>query len=739
MHHRSLSIVGFMVLTIWVHVTAMASSSHDQVKLRPVKLDISLGDQVSRLTVESTGRIDEIQDLLTQYRVAWSSAPGRLAWVIRCATGEIVTSNQYPSPTVERKANEICFRWKANALPRVTGRIRFDSGQGEFLITSVIEDVGKRNIAEFEYPTGMTVSTAPGNYLIAAGSQGEEQAARLYELDTMKTELALMYPGIMQMQMVGFKLGASSLLVYTNDTESKIKWHYFRPVMGGLEHRLVHIPRLTAGREPWKEPYAVVYKVISNGGYNELAQGYAEWARGRAWAAVKVADKVKRCPLLKRYMEDGCIRMHIPSESRYTFGTDNRWHYQKKPSDQPVYEATLAMMDRFEKTTGCRPGYWWPTWAGHAFDTAYPDYFPVAEYMGDFDRFKAEMIRAGRPIMYHMNMAHWVTYRPSYRKEWMATWGGQFWDCIWNKTAHRYTSPDLTLPKEMQNIDRIADTAGTNGSYLDVLGAVFLEDDNPRSRFAKTPNNFQLARNQTFRAIRKKLTGPIMTESRNEAYLASVDFDFGYIGGPQDDPLPLWQMVYGDCALLMPYIDKYNSPSYIHLACTYGGILEVPFDSNSAWLSWMQRVLSHVVGRRMVRYDRTGEYRISQWDTGTAIWRRPVPGDSRPKDAEFSTVAGAIAVKNQSPDSLLVWTGAGDFIAIGLGEFKINDVKAFRTESLNVRFIRYRNTVFVHNPTSEKVQVRFFLYDEKGREFPIKCLLEPQASEKFTFTFNCNK
>lgn len=705
----------------------MADEDALRLSSRP-KRNLTLGDAVSQIELSPQGVLLAVHDRVTGTSLIHAGAETP-AWRIRYTEGEELTSTGHGPPTVHVASETVTFAWKKDGQPDVTGRVSFDQPHGHFLFAVDVEDRSRR-LDSVSFPAELSLAAVKPNYAITASDETFDTAIKpLHEL----ADFTVMYPGFLFMQMAGFRIADSALLVYTNDTAGHVKWHRYRRRDERVRFDLSQYVDLTPG-ERWEAPYDVVLKVIPNGTHNELAHAYGQWGRRQWWAKTTLSRKVERCPLLERYFVDGMVRYSVPpygyGKACYT-GPDasfyrdetGAYHYRegnKWSKYEPYYDSIVRAMDQFERLYDAKPGYWFPAWSGHFYDTPFPDYLPVLKCMGDLDSFRRSNIENQRPMLYHLNIAHWPEANPTPAKhpECIAIndKGGYYYQ-TWGGLRHVLTSPDVSLPWEMKTVRALVDKERVNGIYLDVIGHAFATDANPRSRFSGDPNGYQRAKMLAFKTIRDAADGPLMTEGRNEIALAYMDMGCGANGTPASDQVPLWQMVYGDCAANVTYY--VGGRSVRNFTWSMGGVQvsqwQWPEPDGTCIYNHVtptqQRVVSHVVGKRMRRFDRlAGPLRASHWDNASVIWNNGGLRVRMTSGIQVLSAVGHIEADDIAPDGLVMLVkDSPDFIADSVRRIALNGRVIFDCSSNSLVIAHGRGRWAVHNPGAEPVSARLVL------------------------------
>jgi hypothetical protein len=688
------------------------------------KNKIELGNDHVQLSLSPKGEVLGIEDLVTHTMVLVSNNSGKAWRIDKTDKGEI-SNLDYDQPEIKQTSNFVVFTWKKTNLPTVAGQVFFDAKKEQFHFSATVRNQTKETLVNLSFPETLFFDDAQGNYLVVSSDQ--EFNTSLKPLNKL-TPFTVMYPGYLFMQMAAFKIGDSSLLVYTDDDKAQVKWMSFKHENKKAQFNLSQRIWLKPGQS-WKAPYSIVLKAISHGSYNEMAGEYAKWGRQQWWAQKKLTDKIARTPLLNRYFEGGLVRLTsgppVCDSNSFRQTEDTQWHYienNKYSKYEPYYESVTAWIPQYEKIYGIKPGYWFPTWSGHQFDTPYPDYFPVLKHMGNFDKFHKAIIENRWPIMYHMNIAHWpqTTKTAQITKYIAITDKGynyrNIW-CSWPKLNHVLTSPSVSLPVEMKTINLLKDKEGVNGIYLDVIGHAFATDDNPECKYFGEPNCYQLEKMEAFKTIRSAVTGPVMTEGRNEIELLYMDMGTGANGGPDVDEIPLWQMVYGDCAATTTYAIADKRLRY-H-TWMIGGVQNMRQDWPETsgkdldifLTAAQQKVISHVLTQRMERFDRIGECRVSQWANGVVVWNKAKTG--QPVDIKCDTTLGKLVVNQLSPDGIVIVTNTRDFCADSVKSIQLNGKTLFSMESsVPVSITRADQRWVIHNEMKQPAPISFKLAED---------------------------
>jgi len=703
---------------------------------------IELGNSKVRLRLSNRGELLSLEDLTTNthliapgaakdaWRIDWRGAP-KGSEDLSVSEGFVsedgaksapkadehgsISSRRYDAPQVDKKANSVTFTWKKETLPTVVGTVTFDEDKEQFLFSVNVDNTSAAIVDAISFPPSLSFDAQKENYAIVAADNAYNTS--LKPLDTLKP-FTTMYPGYLFMQMAGFKIGDSSLLIYTNDDKANVKWMKFTKDPKAVSFDLSQQIRLKP-KNSWEAQYSVVFKVIPHGTYNKFADTYGEWGRQQWWAKEKLVEKMAKRPMLNRYFEGGLVRMNagppVCDSSSFKQTEDTRWHYienNKYSKYEPFYDNIIESITAYEKAYDFQPGYWHGVWSGQQFDSAWPDYFPTEKYMGDFDKFKRDLIEHRYPMMYHMNTAQWAETAETTinGKKYLAlTDKGTPYRVYfqWSKMWSTLPSPAVALEVEMKTVKRIADKEGVNGIYLDVIGHAYATDENPLSPYHGKPNDYQLQKMLSFKTIRDGFTGPLMTEARNEIELAYMDMGTGGNGQPEEDEVPLWQMVYGDCTAITTYAVKDKRLRYY--TWMLGGVNATGWD----WPAFsgtnipiyltaaQQKVISAVIPERLEQFDRLGDCRLSQWKSGFVLWNKAKKG--APSDIKHETRLGLLEVTQLAPEGIVIWNAKGEFSIDSAQEVKLDGLTVFRaTAPLSVN--RSGGRWVIHNEAKAPVE-----------------------------------
>lgn len=719
-----------------------ASTAGTKAAVVPVET-IELGNSKVRMRLSTRGELLSLEDLTTgtqlvvpdaakdAWRIDWRGAPkgsedlsvsegfvsedGAKSMPSASEYGSI-SSRRYDAPQVEKKANAVTFTWKKETLPTVVGTVTFDEAKEQFHFTVNVDNKSSAIVDSVSFPPTLSFDAKKENYTVVAADNAYNTS--LKPLDTLKP-FTTMYPGYLFMQMAGFKIGDSSLLIYTDDDKANVKWMKFTKDPDAAVFDLGQQIRLKP-KNAWDAQYSVVFKVIPHGTYSEFAKTYGEWGRQQWWAKEKLVEKMAKRPMLNRYFEGGLVRMNagppVCDTSSFKQAEDTRWHYienNKWSKLEPFYDNIIESITAYEKAYDFQPGYWHGVWSGQQFDSIYPDYFPTTKYMGDFDKFKSDLIEHGYPMMYHMNTAQWSETAETTVKEgkkYLAlTDKGTPYRVYfqWSKMWSTLPSPAVALEVEMKTVKRIADKEGVNGIYLDVIGHAYATDENPLSPYHGKPNDYQLQKMLSFKTIRDGFTGPLMTEARNEIELAYMDMGTGGNGSPEEDEVPLWQMVYGDCTAITTYAVKDKRLRYY--TWMLGGVNATVWD----WPSFegkripiyltaaQQKVVSAMIPELLEQFDHLGDSRLSQWKSGFVLWNKAKAGN--PSNVKHDTRLGLLEVKQLAPGGIVIWNAKGEFSVDSAEEVKLDGATVFRaTVPLSIN--RAGGRWVVHNEAETPVE-----------------------------------
>ncbi|MBO4620194.1 MAG: hypothetical protein J5654_08805 [Victivallales bacterium] len=673
------------------------------------------------------------------------------AWTLTYKGGEF-TSRQYATPPfVSYGGGETTFRWEQEGLPAVVASIRPLPEQDGFAFTCGVENETTVRLDDLRFPNEFRLKTrSDQDYLLVCKNTGLESL--LTPLRTMK-DFEVMYPGYMEMQFSGFRIGDDALLFYTDDTEAYVKSHSFSAKDDILAYAISEYIALAPG-DFWDPIYSVVLRIIPSGDYNDMAHKYGEWARQQPWARKKIADKLAERPSLDRILTDGLCRFdsYPAGQSHRQTADDAPWDYIDDPEQnpfvklEPYYEEDLMMFARHERLYGINPGWWLPIWSGRRFDAHFPEYFPVEKHMGDFEKFKAECIRQGFTFLPHMNTVQWAIFNmpEEVRPRYMATQDGSPY-MNWKYANIRQVITNLarSFERERPTVQRISSKSDHAGIYLDCLAHGFAKDNSPGNPYGHYANGYQQAKIHQMRSIRKIIAGPVMAEGRTETLLPYMDLATG-ANGNSPNTLPIWEMVYGDC-LVNNTFNSHYSPYFRKLWIVQGGLI------SSYWPKWgedkgqdldiytetaCQRVIRHVEGTLLRRHDRPKSIAISQWDDGVVFWNPPatrksqdygrVYGPAVKKDdvpaenLDFTTQThGRFTIEGIARDGVWAWMAGGDFIADHVRKVSLNGEVLFTCDSDDLVVIRGLGRWVIRNCSAESVKVT--IYSKCLEENPLPC------------------
>ena len=394
----------------------------------------------------------------------------------------------------------------------------------------------------------------------------------------------------------------------------------------------------------------------------------------------------------------------------------------------------VQILLRHEKLYGVRPGWWLPMWSGSQFDSNFPVYFPLPDYMGDFEKFKNECERNGLTILPHVNVVQWAVFNftPESQKRYQAEWdGSNYPNWIYANIRQIITNIGRSFERELPTVVGLSSPSDHHGIYLDCFAQGFAKDNNPASPYCEEANCYQLGKLHLARNVRKIIAGPLMTEGRMEYLLPYTDLTTGANGGSPNQ-LPLWEMVYGDCVVNNTF-NSHWSPYFRKMWMMQGGLI------SSYWPKWgedkgedldiytettCQRVIRHVEGTLMRRHDRPQGIAVSQWDNGVVFWNPPAAQadsaryrpwgpaakkhDASPENLTFATALGEFAIESIARDGIWAWTPDGDFIADHVRKVSRNGETVFSCDSDDLVVIRGMGRWVIRNCSDKPVKVTIY-------------------------------
>ena len=661
------------------------------------------------------------------------------AWTLSYKGGSIDSLAYSEPPMVTYGGGEMTFRWQGKELPTVVCSVRpNDDGDG-LAFSSFVENNTKFRLDDFRYPQEIRFRIiSPEDYLIVVQNTGHNTYAT--PLKGLK-KMDVMYPGFMNMQMTGFRLGKDAMLFYTDDTTAQVKDHSFEADGDFLNYKISHYIALRPDKF-WEPDYSLVVCLLPDGDYNDMAHRYGKWARAQHWARKKFSDKLAERPSMERLLTDGLVRMDsLPAGKAFKQDKAHEpWHYigDKTLNPNAIYEPynkrLLEICLRHEKLYGINPGWWLPMWSGSQFDSNFPNYLPLPDYMGDFDTFKAECERNGLTILPHLNTVQWAVFNftPETQKRYQAEWDGvNYPNWIYANIRQIITNLGRSFERELPTVVGLSSPSDHHGIYLDCMGQGFAKDNNPASPYWEEANCYQLGKLHQYRNIRKIIAGPVMTEGRGEYILPYIDLSTG-ANGNSPDHLPIWEMVYGDCVVNNTF-NSHWSPWFRKMWIMQGGVI------SSYWPQWgedkgqnlniytetaCQRVVRHVEGTLMRRHDRPKKIAVSQWDNGVVFWNPPTvkedkgryspwgptanKDDAPAENLTFKTALGEFAIEEIQRDGIWAWMKDGDFIADHVRKVSHDGELLFSCDSDDIVVIRGLGRWVIRNCSAKPVTVTIF-------------------------------
>lgn len=687
--------------------------------------------------------------------------PDAPAWSLTCKGGEF-TSLQYAKPPfVSYGGGETTFRWEQEGLPAVVASVRPLPEQDGFAFSCAVENDTEVRLEDLRFPNEFRLKIkGDDDYLVV--DKNPRWEAVLTPLRTLE-KFEVMYPGFMEMQFSGFRISGDALLFYTDDTAANIKFHGYVTQGDVLAYTLSEYIALSPN-DFWEPNYSIVLRIIPGGDYNDMAHKYGEWARQQPWARKKIADKLAERPSLERILTDGLCRFdsYPAGKAHRQTRDDGPWDYVGDPEQnpfvklEPYYEEDLMMFARHERLYGIKPGWWLPIWSGRHFDAHFPEYFPVEKHMGDFEKFKAECIRQGFTFLPHLNTVQWAIFNmpeEERARHAAAQDGSRYMNWKYANIRQVITNLARSFERERPTVQRISSKSDHAGIYLDCLAHGYAKDNSPGNPFGRQPNGFQLAKIHQMRSIRKIISGPVMSEGRNETLLPYMDLATG-ANGISPETLPIWEMVYGDCIVNNSF-NSHNSPYYRKAWMVQGGVI------SSYWPKWgedkgqdldiytetaCQRVIRHVEGTLLRRHDRPKHIAVSQWDDGVVFWNPPstrksqdygrvygpsVKKDDAPaEDLDFATEKhGDFAIEGIARDGVWAWMADGDFIADHVRKVSLNGEVLFACDSDDLVVIRGLGRWVIRNCSADPAKVMIYSKCLKENSLPCGKWVRQQREE----------
>lgn len=516
------------------------------------------------------------------------------------------------------------------------------------------------------------------------------------------------YPGQLNMQWFGlYNPVGLSWMVHSEDTAAYTKIFNNRRLADAMQPEWGHEIWLGPGKE-----YSATYRTFltilpDKGDWNRMAAVYGDWAR-RQWWFYPYAQKLKARPQLARLAAGFSWLRGMPPLAE---GVGGR-------RVDTTYEQAIDCMSGFRETYGIRPMFWFTGWFG-PFDSKYPDYFPVDEKLGNFEDFTAKLRETGDFVTLHSNGIQWHNNHGGFdkNKDLAARWRGNFYMAKYLDQQLGLMSPALYAPRVILETRKMIEGGGIKGIYLDVIGHVFAQDDNPNAGYDPESlgrNNWSLSRIAYWKAVRDAFPQTyLQTEATAELNLPFVDASSGglseWLYQENRVILPLWELVYGDSQAFIPLNDGLGQYQFLpghKVTPLFGAVQHFPqlgakFDPY--WLHMMRRqeLIGRLVGEKMVSYDDNGSVKVSHWKDAVVVWNAGPAGD-----VTVDSAIGKIEFIGMPKDSVAAAFSDGSTTATGIREIR-KDGKPLLTVSDPYLFVTVtKDTLTAYNPLKEAVDAR---------------------------------
>ncbi len=640
---------------------------------------VHIGTDKLEMQISTDGRPVALYDkIASRFIISKWSNNGRF-WIIHDQTRKnLQISNTDISAVFDviKKDGRSCGHWRYDAGP---GKCVIDIyitpyRDGSLRFSYAIDNQYKDKLSYFYFPYFCGISKKEGGWAMVPRLNGI-----LHKFENFRN-MEYGGPGQLSTMLIGVKAGPSTMLLYPDDVKGEIQFAIAANDAPDTIFIAWDNKGMTLPKKRYESPFSFRLYNVGDTGLRGIAEQYRKWAKQQSWF-VTWQDKVKAAPVLKK-IANGVIKMTGFEALSGNGYKSYAWKEQHKGLTFN-YDNFLKVAEYIETTYNVKPCYRYDGWYGR-FDSRYPQYFPVDKRLGDFKAFMDANNKAGRLVYLHTNPIQWDFDTDMFDINKMSQpYPGHYSLSSWSHNRLYFGSPRLILDDEVNAVKQIL-SYGVRGLFEDVIGCTTMGDTNPRAgykdegRAGGTQALLELAA-----ALRKASPGVFRgTEAGAERMLPYYD---GFLfGSGNDDFVPFFKMVYGDCFVNMQPIDGGGSGDNFHMIARhllFGVVLGL--DGRGGKSKWsrgtysplakkifeIQGVAKHTIGKRILNYTWKGTVYLSEWDdcvTVANLGRLPVD------KVEFNTTIGKVKVSGMSPNSVAFIRKDGQFASIHCQKISVN-------------------------------------------------------------------
>ncbi|MCG3199569.1 MAG: hypothetical protein GHCLOJNM_04093 [bacterium] len=366
------------------------------------------------------------------------------------------------------------------------------------------------------------------------------------------------YPGLLSMQCLAWCGGEGPGLLLSTQDPSALRKQFavFGEDQGGIGLEVIHQPPVeNKPIELYEPPYDTLLSAFS-GSWYEAAREYSRWARGQAW----VHESRRKKGLTPEWATDTGL-----------------WVWNRGRS-----QGVLVPAAKLQEEARIPVSVFWHWWHGCAYDAGFPEYLPPREGNESFRSALALAREQGVRSLVYMNQRLWGMTTGSWSEEGAERFAVKGPD---GKVAPEVYNTFMKVPcasmcmgtpfwrEKYRSLAVAAFDLGVDGIYMD-QACSSLSCYDPAHGHPLGGGSYWM---EGFRAlaasIREGSTGDrritLAGEGCGEAWLPHLDLMLSLqvsmerYAAPGDwEPIPFFQSVYHDCALLYGNYSSLTHPPY---------------------------------------------------------------------------------------------------------------------------------------------------------------------------------
>jgi hypothetical protein len=495
------------------------------------------------------------------------SQPAGALWTLVLGDGRTLDPTQAGSvvfpPTTTTGQLEI--RWTGFREPQapdltVTARITLDPAAPVSRWRIAVVGTGSLEVRSLHYPRLTGIARQDREVLAVPVWMGEQtqRARQLLNGPAGGRRQEWSYPGELSLQCLALYADhGPGLMLSTDDTATLRKqFALFGDGHDRLNAEAVHVPSALRGSTSFEPPYAVVVRLF-RGDWYSAAEHYRSWARQQWWVE---QSRLRRGGIPAWVMDTGL------------------WQWNRGRS-AGVLDPAIVL----QEAAGVPVSVFWHWWHGCPYDAGFPEYLPPREGAHAFREAVAAAHKRGLHSIVYMNQRLWGMTTRSWQAEGAERFAvknpdGSVTPEVYN-TFMKVPCASMCMGTEFWRTKYagLATEAvcglGVDGIYMDQacssLACYDATHGHPLGGGAWWTQGFQALESDIRRRCEASRQVALAGEGCGEAWLPHLDMMLSLqvsmerYAAPRDwEPIPLFQAVYHDCAVLFGNYSSLTRPPY---------------------------------------------------------------------------------------------------------------------------------------------------------------------------------